>query len=446
MKHQSPYDHSVEIPLDGLLLRGVLTVPPEVIGAVIFAHGSGSGRNSPRNQAVARALQQRGLATLLLDLLDEREAEDREAVFDIELLAHRLHTAACWLRRDAEFASVNFGYFGASTGAAAALVAAARHPGAVTAIVSRGGRPDLAGEYLPLVAAPTLLIVGGADEEVLELNREALAQLTVAAKLTVIPGATHLFPERGALEEVSRLAGDWFAEHLRPGFTGVESGSEFVMRFRDRADAGRRLAKHLQSRHFQDPLILAIPRGGVVTGAVLARELGAELDVVLSRKLRAPDQPELAIGAVSEDGQIHLNEYADRLPGLDSEYLSAEGRRQYREILRRKQMFRTVRPRASVAGRSVIVTDDGIATGATMIAALRALRAEGPRELIVAVPVASPERLAEVRHWCDEALCLLVPENLGAVGEFYDDFSQVSDEEALELLRSATREANATPS
>jgi putative phosphoribosyl transferase len=443
-KHYSPYDHPVEIPVDGLLLRGVLHVPPDATGAIIFAHGSGSGRHSPRNLAVARALQQGGFATLLLDLLDEREAEDRECVFDIALLAERLHAAACWLRRDAEFTSGSLGYFGASTGAAAALVAAARHPGTVSAVVSRGGRPDLAGESLPLVDAPTLLIVGGADETVLDLNRRALAQFTIHADLTVIPGATHLFTEPTTLEEVARLAGDWFMQYLQSGDTGPESGSDFVMRFRNRADAGRRLARRLQDRSFQDPLVLAIPRGGVVTGAMLARELGAELDVVLSRKLRAPAQPELAIGAVSEDGQIHLNEYADRLLGLDAAYLSAEGRRQYREIVRRKQVFRAIRPRASVVGRSVIVTDDGIATGATMIAALRALRAEGPRELIVAVPVADPERLAEVRRWCDEAVCLLVPDDLGAVGEFYDDFTQVRDEEALDLLRTSAREPNAT--
>jgi predicted phosphoribosyltransferase len=191
----------------------------------------------------------------------------------------------------------------------------------------------------------------------------------------------------------------------------------------------------MEARDFYEPLVLGIPRGGVVTASVLARELGAELDIILSRKLRAPGQPELAVGAIAEDGQVFLNDYADRLPGMDAAYLSAESRRQYREILRRKEMFRAVRERAPVAGRTVIVTDDGIATGATMMAALQALRAEGPKELIVAVPVASPDRLAEVRQWCDEVVCLNVAEDFHAVGEFYDDFHQVEDEEVIALLK-----------
>jgi predicted phosphoribosyltransferase len=174
-----------------------------------------------------------------------------------------------------------------------------------------------------------------------------------------------------------------------------------------------------------------------VTASVLARELNAELDIILSRKLRAPGQPELAVGAIAEDGQVFLNDYADRVPGMDAAYLSAESRRQYREILRRKELFRAVRERAPVTGRTVIVTDDGIATGATMIAALQALRAEGPRQLIVAVPVAAPERLAEVHHWCDEVIFLNATEDLRSVGEFYDDFNQVEDEEVVAVLRAA---------
>lgn len=433
----SAYDRPVEIPVDGLLLRGVLNVPPGAGTAVIFAHGSGSSRHSPRNQAVARTLQGRGLATLLLDLLDEREGEDRAKVFDISLLAERLHAAACWLRRDIEFGPGSLGYFGASTGAAAALLAAARHPGTVAAIVSRGGRPDLAGPYLSVVDAPTLLIVGGDDDIVVDLNRRAAVQFTVPARIAIIPGATHLFAEPGTLEEVARLAGDWFVEHLHPDENSPEAEEYVRQRFHNRADAARRLAKTMQEREFHEPLVLGIPRGGVVTASVLARELGAELDIILSRKLRAPEQPELAVGAIAEDGQVFLNDYADRLPGMDAAYLSTESRRQYREILRRKEMFRAIRERAPVVGRTVIVTDDGIATGATMIAALQALRVEGPRELIVAVPVASPDRLAEVRQWCDEAICLNVAEDFQAVGQFYDDFAQVEDEEVVALLKAA---------
>lgn len=206
--------------------------------------------------------------------------------------------------------------------------------------------------------------------------------------------------------------------------------------FRDRAEAGRRLASELKFRPLHDPLVLAIPRGGVVTGAALARELGADLDVVLARKLRAPHQPELAIGAISEDGQVTLNPQTEGLLNLTEDYLGEESRRQLAEIARRRTLFREVLPQAAVHGRSVIVTDDGIATGSTMIAALQSVRQQQPRDLIVAVPVASPERLEDVRRWCDEIVCLLIPQSFQAVGQFYLDFAQVEDAEVVRLLRS----------
>jgi len=205
--------------------------------------------------------------------------------------------------------------------------------------------------------------------------------------------------------------------------------------FSNREDAAHQLAAKLKERELHDPLVLAIPRGGVVTGAVLSRELGADLDVVLSRKLRAPGQPELAIGAVSEDGQVYLNHYAQEFLDQMEEYLAEERGHQMAEIARRKKLFRAVRPQAPVAGRSVIVTDDGIATGSTMIAALQAVKTQNAREVIVAVPVASPDRLAEVRRWCDDVVCLLAPEEFWAIGQFYEDFAQVEDEEVIELLR-----------
>jgi putative phosphoribosyl transferase len=189
---------------------------------VAFAHGSGSGRFSPRNQFVAGVLNQAGLATLLLDLLEEEEADDRDKVFDIPLLAERLQSAAEWLSREPATSALRLGYFGASTGAGAALVAAARQPDAVSAVVSRGGRPDLAREYLPRVQAPTLLIVGGYDDVVIELNEQAHSRLRCPKELVIVPRATHLFEEPGTLEEVARLARDWFLRHLAP--VAVPSG------------------------------------------------------------------------------------------------------------------------------------------------------------------------------------------------------------------------------
>jgi putative phosphoribosyl transferase len=193
---------------------GDLVVPEAPRGLVLFAHGSGSSRHSPRNREVAQALQRRSLATLLLDLLTEAEERDRANVFDIELLAARLVAASHWTRTEPELARARIGYFGASTGAAAALVAAAELGPRVAAVVSRGGRPDLAGPRLPAVTAPTLLIVGGRDEAVLQLNREAQRLLQARSELAVVPGATHLFEEHGALDRVSSLAGEWFLRYF----------------------------------------------------------------------------------------------------------------------------------------------------------------------------------------------------------------------------------------
>lgn len=204
----------VVISAAGVSLSGDLGVPDRPRGMVLFAHGSGSSRLSPRNRYVADVLEGRGFATLLFDLLTEAEAAVRARVFDIPLLAERLSMATDWVGQRAELEKLPLGYFGASTGAAAALVAAARSPGKVAAIVSRGGRPDLAGQWLEKVTAPTLLIVGGNDFGVLDLNRDAAKRLRGTAKLEIVPGAGHLFEEPGALEKVAELATAWFESHL----------------------------------------------------------------------------------------------------------------------------------------------------------------------------------------------------------------------------------------
>ena len=191
-----------------------MAIPYEPSGVVVFAHGSGSGRFSPRNRFVAQVLQSAGLATLLIDLLEEDETQNRRNVFDIELLAKRLEAATLWLGADAGTRNLRLGYFGASTGAAAALVAAGRCPELVGAVVSRGGRPDLASGDLQNVVAPTLLIVGGRDQEVHQLSERALVSLRCAKELVVIPGATHLFEEPGTLEQVARVAEAWLLKHL----------------------------------------------------------------------------------------------------------------------------------------------------------------------------------------------------------------------------------------
>ena len=213
-------EHLVRVLAGHIVLEGNLTMPDHAQGIVLFAHGSGSSRHSPRNRYVAQVLSDEGFATLLIDLLtaDEEAAErwTRHLRFDIGLLAGRLVGATDWLKQNSETGYLRIGYFGASTGAAAALVAAAERPEDIGAIVSRGGRPDLAGSALERVQAPTLLIVGGHDLPVFDMNQEALDQLRVPKKLTIVPGATHLFEEPGTLEEVARLASQWFGQYLHP--------------------------------------------------------------------------------------------------------------------------------------------------------------------------------------------------------------------------------------
>jgi dienelactone hydrolase len=208
----------VQVPTAGAVLAGDLVVPEGARGIVVFAHGSGSSRRSPRNRYVGAVLQDAGLATLLFDLLTEDEEridlQTRELRFDIPLLSDRLVGAVDWVRSRAETGTLHVGVFGASTGAAAGLIAAAKRPESIRAVVSRGGRPDLAGEWLGRVRASTLLIVGGRDETVVGLNRVAMTRMHAATRLEIVPGATHLFEEPGKLEEIARLARDWFLAHL----------------------------------------------------------------------------------------------------------------------------------------------------------------------------------------------------------------------------------------
>jgi putative phosphoribosyl transferase len=217
-------ESEVTVTADGVRLPGVLAVPAPAVGVVVFAHGSGSSRHSARNRRVAARLQVAGFATLLFDLLTDDEADDRANVFDIGLLAGRLTGAVAWVRQRPDLAALPVGLFGASTGAAAALAVAARNDAGLAAVVSRGGRPDLAGPWLARVRVPTLLLVGGLDGTVLGLNRQAERDLACEHRLDVIPGATHLFDEPGTLDRVAEHAVAWFAGHCGQSGTAARSG------------------------------------------------------------------------------------------------------------------------------------------------------------------------------------------------------------------------------
>lgn len=215
MTDQNPLNRIVHIPANGIQLEGALIISSAAQGIVLFAHGSGSSRRSPRNNFVAEVLNEAGMGTLLMDLLIRKEDAIYENRFDIDLLTWRLERITQWIMEQPESKNLDIGYFGASTGAAAALQAAATFGSSIGAVVSRGGRPDLAMAALPRVKSPTLLIVGGCDDVVIDLNRQAYANLTAEKHLAIVPGATHLFEEPGTLQEVARLAAEWFQRHLR---------------------------------------------------------------------------------------------------------------------------------------------------------------------------------------------------------------------------------------
>jgi predicted phosphoribosyltransferase/pimeloyl-ACP methyl ester carboxylesterase len=433
----------VQIPSDGIRLEGTLTVPKSAIGIVLFAHGSGSSRLSPRNTYVAEALQEAGIGTLLFDLLSEEEAADRENVFDIDFLGHRLVDATRWLRSQADYARYPLGYFGASTGAAAALVAAARDT-SIRAVVSRGGRPDLAMRSLDRVKAPTLLIVGGNDSPVIEMNDEAFERLHCEKEMKIVPGATHLFEEPGTLEEVVRLARDWFARHLADEAADEVASNDCPnddedLIFADRSEAGRKLAARLQKYKDQNPVILGLPRGGVPVAYEVAKTLNAPLDVIIVRKLGAPGQSELGIGAVvdGDHPETILNREVMSALRVSRDYLEREIHNQLKEIHRRNQAYRSGRPRVELKDRCVIVVDDGIATGGSIRAALRGVRRQKPRKVVLAVPVGSSDTLESLRDEVDDVVCLTRPAMFFGIGEFYMDFHQLTDAEVISLLELA---------
>ncbi len=413
---------------------------------MLFAHGSGSSRLSPRNTYVAKALQKAGIGTLLFDLLTDDQAADRENVFDIDFLGHRLVDATRWLRSQAKFARYRIGYFGASTGAAAALVAAARDS-SIRAVVSRGGRPDLAMKCLQRVKAPTLLIVGGDDSPVIEMNQEAFERLGCEKAMKIVPGATHLFEEPGTLKEVVRLARDWFAKYLTAGAAKEAAPADCPnddqdIVFADRADAGRKLAARLLKYKDKQPVVLGVPRGGVPVAFEVARALNAPLDVIIVRKLGAPGEPRLGVGAVVDGNhpETILNPEVMSALRVSRAYLEREIQNQLKEIHRRNLLYRAGRVRIELKGRTVIVVDDEIATGGSIRAALRGVRQQAPKKGVLAVPVGPADTIASLRGEVDEIVCLSTPSMFFGIGEFYSDFHQLADAEVIRLLELARPE------
>ena len=441
-------------------IEGDLTIPLAAQAIVLFAHGSGSGRYNSRNQFVAAILNNKGIATLLVDLNQEEKRIDEETKhlrYNIELLAGRFAAVTNWLAQQPETRDLKIGYFGSSTGAAAALITAERL-GLAKAIVTHGGRPDLAGESaLHQVKAPILFIVGGNDTPVIAMNKRALESLsnTEAKELAIIPGATHLFEEPGKMEEVAQRAANWFECYLlrtgnknfhnkyaritKRGFlSSLGDKYAFQIKFKDRFAAGQILASTLgKYKDDKDGVtVIGIARGGVVVADPIAEKLNADFDIIVPRKLRSPHNSENAFGSIMQDGSVYLDASTLQTENdISNEYIDMEKLEQKKEMERRLAMYRPYSGEYKIRDRTVILVDDGIATGATIIAAARWIRKQNPRRLVVAAPVA-PKRVVErLKEEADQIEILRKPSEFKVVEQFYQEFAAVSDDQIIQIAK-----------
>jgi predicted phosphoribosyltransferase/pimeloyl-ACP methyl ester carboxylesterase len=441
--------------ITGYKLEADLCLPNPAKAIILVAHGSGSDRQSTRNQYVAQMFNDAGFGTLLVDLLnaDEKKVDNmtKHLRFDIDLLASRIESITQWLLNYSESRDLSIGYFGSSTGAAASLIASLIFKNEVRAIVLRGGRPDLAEDKLGNVSAPTLLIVGAFDTDIIETNKSALNELNQAQAraLITIPGAGHLFEEIGKMEEVAKAAVDWFECHLLASGKHFENKymenahgliSQFKtklvprIKFKDRDAAGEMLAGLLVKYRKDTPIVLGIPRGGVVVADVIARKLSANLDIVISKKMRAPNNSEFALGALVQDGSFYLDKAIVDSLDVSYEYIEAEKLEQKREMDRRLSIYRPLRKEHEFKDKTTILVDDGAATGSTIIAAARWIRKQKPKKVIIALPVAPRQIFEALRREADEINILRIPKKFGSVSDFYLDYDPVSDQRVIELL------------
>jgi putative phosphoribosyl transferase len=443
-------------------VEGDLTIPLAAQAIVLFAHGSGSGRYSSRNQFVAAVLNNKGIATLLVDLLNQEEKrideETKHLRYNIGLLARRFAAVTNWLAQQPETRDLAIGYFGSSTGAAAALITAERL-GLAKAIVTRGGRADLAGESaLHQVKAPILFIVGGNDTSEIAINKRALELLSnaEAKELAIIPSATHLFEEPGKMEEVAQIAADWFECYLlrtgkrkfhnrysrittRSGLlSSMRNKYAFQMKFKDRFAAGEILSSTLgKYKNDQDGVtVIGIARGGVVVADRIAEKLNADFDVIVPRKLRSPLNSENAFGSIMQDGSVYLDASTLQTQNdISNEYIGMEKLEQKKEMERRLTIYRPYSGEYKIRDRTVILVDDGIATGATMIAAARWIRKQEPKLLIIAAPVTPRQVVERLREEADRIEVIRIPSEFRAVEQFYQEFDVVSDDQIIQTVR-----------
>jgi predicted phosphoribosyltransferase/dienelactone hydrolase len=401
-------------------------------------------------------------------LSSEEKAADvagRHLRYNIELLAGRFQEVTKWLLQQPQTKNLEIGYFGSGTVAAAAISAAANFSNCniiVSALVLRGGRVDLIREQLSKIIAPTLLIVGGSDDAtVIGMNKTALKELknAKARELAVIPGAAHLFEEPGKMEDVAKIVTEWFEIYLlcsekkfenkyaqkKKSFgllSSIFRDKPYIhIKFKDRMAAGEMLAAQIgkyktEEEYANTMTVIGIPRGGVVVADALAKKLVIrDFDIVIPRKLRAPNNSENAIGAMMQDGSVYLDNSLVEYMSISTQYLEMEKSQQKKEIDRRMGLYRPETAKVyNIKGRTVVLVDDGAATGATIIAAARWVRKQSPKRLIIALPVAPSQLKMALRQQADVLEILYGPSNFRSVEQSYQNFDEVSDQEIIKTL------------
>ena len=411
-------------------VRGVRGVRKNKQPLILFAHGLNSSRSSPRNTYVADGLVGKGFACMLLDFTGHGESEGTAGDVTVEQFASDMDAALNHIGGMDGIDRKRVGIVGSSMGGTAALLAAAKEgkTGRIAAMVLRSSPSEGYHEYAGKVAIPVLIVQGDADP----IMRESIVlyeKLGGEKKLYVVKGADHLFSREEHLKEAREKIVEWF--------TGMFLNTENpgIRVFKDRRSAGGELAKKLSEyKNREGVLVLALPRGGVVTGKEVADYLGCPLDVVIVRKLGFPGQPELAIGALSESGTVFLNNDVISSGGVSKEYIEKEITLNRIEIERRVSLYRKGKKLPPLKDKTIILVDDGVATGATIKSAIAAIRAEHPMELVVALPVSPPQTAMELKKIADKLVCLMTPDDFFAVGAHYGDFRQITDEEVVRLL------------
>ncbi len=393
---------------------------------VIFAHGLESGKDSPRNIYIAGGLVEKGICCFLPDFTGHGESEGELSDATVEQFAQDLGASLDCISHIKGIDPVKIGVCGSSMGGIAALVRASTDS-RIRALALRSAPAEGYYQYASQVRIPALIVQGDADP-IMGQSLILFEYLAGEKKLAFIKGADHLYSKEEHIKEARQTIAQWFAEKL-----GSDDPKPII--FKDRRDAGARLASRLKDyKDRKGVMVLALPRGGVVTGHEIASYLNCPLDIIIVRKIGFPGQPELAIGAVSETGTVALNKYIISTYGVQEGYIEGEISHQKAEIERRIDLYRKGKGIPDLKGKTIILVDDGVATGATMKAAISTLKAEGIERLIVALPVAPPDTVEELRQMVDELICLETPYDFMAVGAYYQDFTQVTDEEVVEIL------------